>query len=289
MLLRDSVYKVIRRAILNCELAPGQELREQLLAERYRVSRSPVRDALLRLESESFVTVQPRQGYLVNAISIADAEAMLGLCLVITPACAARAARAGVVLAQSLDRFRAGPDSMDDEEAFLDYDLAFHCALADMCGNFRLRAVEYALAAQLYRVSRANFRYLRSAMCQAVRDHNAIISAIQDRDPETASSLAHHHAESAHSRIMAALRKDFRTQQQPVEAAPSWPEQEHAERNIRPPKDTLSARNPNDTLSARSPQDALFARSPKDALSARSPKDALSARSPQDALFARRA
>jgi DNA-binding GntR family transcriptional regulator len=78
VLLRESIYGAIRRAILTCEFEPGQELREQVLAERYHVSRSPVRDALLRLELESLVTVLPRQGYLVNAISIPDVAGMRG-------------------------------------------------------------------------------------------------------------------------------------------------------------------------------------------------------------------
>ena len=107
MLLRDSIYSTIRRAILSLEFQPGQELREQVLAERYRVSRSPIRDALLRLEQEGFVTVLPRQGYRVNAISVQDVEAMYDLCLLLEPACAAGAAQADDAVVATLDRFRA--------------------------------------------------------------------------------------------------------------------------------------------------------------------------------------
>src|ERR1700712_614092 len=91
MLLRDNVYEALRQAILSCDLRPGQELREHDLATRFSVSRSPVRDALLRLEGERLITVLPRQGYLVNAISIADARDIFGLRLLIEPACAAAA------------------------------------------------------------------------------------------------------------------------------------------------------------------------------------------------------
>ena len=61
MLLRDNVYESLRSDILSCRLAPGDDMREQELAERYAVSRQPVREALLRLEREHLVTVQPRQ------------------------------------------------------------------------------------------------------------------------------------------------------------------------------------------------------------------------------------
>src|ERR1700733_15154585 len=83
LLLRNSIYRAIRQAILTCGLEPGQKLREQMLAERYHVSRSPVREALLRLEVESLVTVLPRQGYLVNAITMPDVEALFDLRLLI--------------------------------------------------------------------------------------------------------------------------------------------------------------------------------------------------------------
>ena len=59
-------------------MAPGDDMREQDLAERYAVSRQPVREALLRLEREHLVTVQPRQGYRVNPISLADARDLCG-------------------------------------------------------------------------------------------------------------------------------------------------------------------------------------------------------------------
>ena len=77
MLLRENVYEMLRSDILACRLAPGDDMREQELAERYAVSRQPVREALLRLEREHLVTVQPRQGYRVNPISLSDARDLL--------------------------------------------------------------------------------------------------------------------------------------------------------------------------------------------------------------------
>ncbi len=109
MLLRDNVYLAIRNAILTCEYSPGQNLREQTLAERYRVSRSPIRDSLLRLEQENLVTVLPRQGYRVNPILPSDVKDILGLRLLLEPACAARAAQADDAALRALDSFRGFP------------------------------------------------------------------------------------------------------------------------------------------------------------------------------------
>src|SRR5438105_14945779 len=89
MLLRDNLYENLRCVILPCRFAPGDDMREQDLAERYAVSRQPVREALLRLEREHLVTVQPRQGYRVNPISLADARDLLRFRLALEPACVA--------------------------------------------------------------------------------------------------------------------------------------------------------------------------------------------------------
>ena len=91
MLLRDNVYESLRADILTCRLAPGDDMREQELAERYAVSRQPVREALLRLEREHLVTVQPRQGYRVNPISLSDARDLLRFRFALEPACVAEA------------------------------------------------------------------------------------------------------------------------------------------------------------------------------------------------------
>src|ERR1700727_1834891 len=91
MLLRDNIYDRLRTDILDCRLAPGEDMREQELAERYQVSRQPVREALLRLEREHLVTVQPRQGYRVNPISLSDARDLLRFRLALEPACVGEA------------------------------------------------------------------------------------------------------------------------------------------------------------------------------------------------------
>src|SRR5579871_4143999 len=87
MLLRENVYESLRSDILSCRLAPGDDVREQELAERYAVSRQPVREALARLAREHLVTVHPRQGYRVNPISLTDARDLLRFRLALEPAC----------------------------------------------------------------------------------------------------------------------------------------------------------------------------------------------------------
>jgi DNA-binding GntR family transcriptional regulator len=203
-LLRDTVYRALRTAILTCELRPGQELREQILAEKYRVSRSPIRDSLLRLEQEKLVTVLPRQGYRVNAISIRDMQELFGLRLIIAPACAAEAARADDAAVRALDQFRDVPGDQLAHSDFLDHNRKFHAAVARLSGNLRLAAVENGLVEELDRVVLISMQSNNAGWIpHAVSEHKSIIDAIQGHDSDTAFRLVHAHIDLAQQRHFA--------------------------------------------------------------------------------------
>ena len=78
-LLREKVYEQLRADMISCKLAPGTEIREAELALRFAVSKSPVRDALMRLEREGLVITLPRQGYRVAPVSLTDVLDMFHL------------------------------------------------------------------------------------------------------------------------------------------------------------------------------------------------------------------
>lgn len=207
MLLRDNVYDSLRSDILSCRLAPGDDMREQELAERYAVSRQPVREALLRLEREHLVTVQPRQGYRVNPISLGDARDLLRLRLALEPACVAEAiehAPAEVLLA--LDEYRT---FSGNREEFIIYNCAFHSALAHASGNRRMALSACDLIEQadrLVRVSLANVKGHDPA--QLVAEHAALIDAMQRRDARGAGRIIKTHIQKAEKRVLPALARN---------------------------------------------------------------------------------
>src|SRR6478735_8172386 len=115
-LMRSDIYGVIRREILSCAIPPGAEIRDADIAERFSVSRSPVRDALLRLEAEGLVVISPRKGYRASPISIADARDLFEFRAVLEAACAANvAAEASDEAMRTLDRFRSMHDYAEGE------------------------------------------------------------------------------------------------------------------------------------------------------------------------------
>lgn len=203
-LLRENIYEQLRSDILQCRLAPGDDIRETELAERYSVSRQPVREALARLERDYLVTIHPRQGYRVNPISIADARDLLRFRLAVEPACVAEAiehAPDSVLL--GLNQFRKFDGSGD---AFIEYNREFHSALANSSGNRRMSAAAKDLIEQadrLVRVSVANVKN-RDHM-QLVGEHVDLIDAMQRRDARGAARLIRAHIQKSEKRILPAL------------------------------------------------------------------------------------
>jgi DNA-binding GntR family transcriptional regulator len=211
---------LLREAILTCELQPGQELREQILAEHYHVSRSPIRDSLLRLEQENLVTVLPRQGYLVNPISLSDAEDIFGLRLLIEPACAAAAAKADDAALRVMDQFRGIADTERTQSEFLECNMAFHRAIIGLSANARMAAIAIELDEQFQRLMRFSLQSFDYGQVRRVfADHEAIIDALQAHDSDLAARLAYEHSERAHARILANLPRAAQPPMKPPTAA----------------------------------------------------------------------
>src|SRR3981081_3414106 len=207
MLLRDNVYENLRSDILTCRLAPGDDMREQELAERYAVSRQPVREALLRLDRWHRVTVQPRQGYRVNPISLSDARDLLRFRLALEPACVAEAIEnAPDDVLEALDKYRRFAGNHED---FIAYNRAFHSALAHASGN-RGRAPAWCdlsgQADRLVRVSVANVR--GHDPTKLVAEHVALIEAMQHRDARSAARIINAHITPNKQRVLPALARN---------------------------------------------------------------------------------
>jgi len=185
-LLHVDVFHSLRRDILSCRLAPGAELREAELAERFEVSKSPVRDALSRLVHEGLVVVMPRQGYRVAAISVKDVRDMFEYRAVLEGACARIAAEnATDDDLRALDRFRAF-EAKKYEAGFIGYNRDFHHAVIRLCGNARLARAAESQIDQMDRVITVSVGAMRSRdPARVVSQHVDIIDALQRRDGPT--------------------------------------------------------------------------------------------------------
>jgi DNA-binding GntR family transcriptional regulator len=202
-LIRTSVYERIRSEILSCALKPGSLLQERDLAERYAVSKSPIRDALLRLETQNLIEVMPRKGYRVRPISVADARELYEMRLMLERACVTRLVEtAGDAQMDVLASFREGPDE-DDLPRWIAYNRDFHLAIAEGCGNARLANATREVLEQFDRLTLISVTANENGgLARYVEEHTAIIDAVQRRDKRAAASLVKDHVENSRKRLL---------------------------------------------------------------------------------------
>lgn len=206
ILERDRVFQLVRQDILNCELKPGEELREADLAKRYGVSKTPVRDAMQKLEFEGLVDIEPRRGHRVRPISMRDAEDILDLRAILESAVVTKIARTAAAeeLAR-LDLLRQG--NTNSVQEFAEYNRGFHASLAAMSGNRRL-AEETVRVMEFYdRLAIVSLTiYSREGGFDGpLADHNSIIDALQARNGRLAGRLVREHVERSRGQIMRGL------------------------------------------------------------------------------------
>lgn len=205
-LLRESVYEQLRADIIKCRIAPGSDIREAALAERFQVSKSPIRDALMRLEREGLVITIPRQGYRVTPISLADVEDMFHLRAALERACMERIVRrASSEHLATLDSFRLF-DADQWQGGFVEYNRAFHRHMAELAGNTRMRDHLGDLIDQMERavlVSVNNIKHGNPAT--VVAEHCELIDALQERKSRRAEKIAEDHINAAAKRVTNAV------------------------------------------------------------------------------------
>ena len=211
-LLRETVYEQIRADILSLRLAPGAEMREAELAARFEVSKSPVRDALMRLERENLVITLPRQGYRVAPVSLSDVQDMFHLRIALERACMERIVRqASDEQLASLEPFRRF--ERDDWAAgFIEYNRAFHRKLAEIAGNPRMRdqlnnLIDQMERAVLMSVNRATQG--SGDTSGLVEEHSRLIDALQQRQGKRAERQAEQHIAAAGKRVTEAISRSI--------------------------------------------------------------------------------
>ncbi|MHB2166371.1 GntR family transcriptional regulator [Alsobacter sp. R-9] len=205
-LIRTAVYHRLRSDILSCALRPGSQLQEKQLCERYGVSKSPIRDAMLKLEELSLVEIMPRKGYRVRPISLADARELYDLRLLLERECVSKAVESApdATLA-ALDQFRNVDGAMPLAD-WIEYNRAFHGALADASGNSRLARMTRQVLDQFDRLTTMSVEQSGpGGRSRFVAEHGGLIDALQRRDKRQAVALSRDHAEGSRKRVFAAL------------------------------------------------------------------------------------
>jgi DNA-binding GntR family transcriptional regulator len=209
-LLREAVYEQLRADILSCRLPPGAEIREAELAARFQVSKSPVRDALMRLEREALVITLPRQGYRVASISLTDVQDMFHLRAALERACMERIVRLATDEQLAILEAYRVYQAEDWEGGFVAYNRSFHRKLAELAANARMRDQLGELIDQMERavlMSLSNVNVKKGNSKSIVDEHCRIVDALQGRQQKIAERLAERHIGSAAKRVNDAISR----------------------------------------------------------------------------------
>lgn len=175
-LLRDTAYDALRREIVEGRLEPGARLRDHELAARLGLSRTPVREALSRLEEEGLVETRPQSYTRVTPLSRADAREAFPIVAALHALAAQLAAldRQDLARLRTINRRFAAALEAQDTEAAVAADDDFHAVFVERSGNRELARTLERLQPRLRRLERARFGSLAGR--RSVEQHDRIIA-----------------------------------------------------------------------------------------------------------------
>lgn len=193
----ERAYQDIKRRILDNEMPAGFQALEQELAEMLGMSRTPVREALIRLAEEGIVEVRPRHGMRVLPISVADMREIYEILTGLESTAAEIVATRGLTKDELGALHTAVSDmdaalAKDDLPGWAQADEHFHNLLVEYCGNERLRTWVNTCRDQAHRARMATLR-LRPKPVDSNKDHAAVVAAIERRDADAARRIHHEH------------------------------------------------------------------------------------------------
>jgi DNA-binding GntR family transcriptional regulator len=195
--LRSQTYKILKNMIITREILPGKKINEETLAQEIGVSRTPIREALFRLEHEGIVKIIPRRGAFVvkpskeNIIEILQVREVLEALIVrlVTPLLEEADIRE---LRSCLEKLRAKPEEERHIIDYTDSELTFHDLLHRKCPNQMLRRMMEMVNAHL-QIIRLRTVVLPGRAQKTLDEHTAILEMIEKGNAEEAELMMRRH------------------------------------------------------------------------------------------------
>ena len=204
--LSERVYSAFKRDIIHGFFQPGEALSEKELAHRYRASRTPVREAAVRLQNDRLLRIVPNRGYFVAQITLQVLNDIYEFRNAVECSAAELAATKGATSEAlkeltDLAKTRCKPGNRESCARFIQADTAFHVGIAFLARNQLLvRAVSEARS-QMERImlAAADINYFGEL---PGREHLAILAAIREKDSERARQLMHDHIMQSKDKVL---------------------------------------------------------------------------------------
>ncbi len=209
----EAAYASIKARILDSDLPPGSHVLEQVLAKEMGMSRTPTREALVRLQQEGLLQIVPRHGVRISTLSPSDMRDIYQVLVSLEPTAIelltllrpSREDLAGLVTACD-NMERALASDPPDLRAWAAADELFHMDLAARCGNRRLASMVMTVWDQAHR-ARMFTLFMREVPRRSTAEHRAVVEAILAGDPGYARTLYEAHRRRGGEELMAIIER----------------------------------------------------------------------------------
>ena len=189
---REVIAETLREEIIHGTIAPQARLHEVELAERFRTSRTPVREALRQLESEGFLAIRPRRGAVVAPVTPKDIQEFYELKSVLEGYAARKATE--LLTDDQINRMERLNEKLEqlrqegDLLAMVEVHNRFHEVFTQACGNERISNLLKGLVKQHQRL-RISLSSHTDAIQESIAQHREIVTAFRKRDPNLVEEL----------------------------------------------------------------------------------------------------
>ena len=211
MPLRDVVFNTLRQAILKGELKPGERLMEIALAEKLGVSRTPIREAMRKLELEGLVVMIPRRGAEVANITEKDLNDVLEVRIALENVAIEKACTR--MSEEDMGRLWLAAKEFEHTMAegnlvrLAEADVVFHEIIYRASDNKRLNQVLNNLREQIYRY-RVDYLKEEETRNVLVKEHEELTKAIRQRDVKKAQEISFRHIENQRRAIIQSIEAE---------------------------------------------------------------------------------
>ena len=206
-------YAQIKARILDSDLRPGSQILELTLAQELGLSRTPVREALVRLEQEGLLEIVPRHGARISALSLSDMREIYDVLVALEPAAIELLTRRQPNrddLSSLIDACKKMETALGqtppDLKSWAEADEMFHANMAALCGNRRLAAMIMTVWEQAHR-ARMFTLSLRELPTRSTAEHRAVVEAILQGDATYARQLYEGHRRRGGEELMTIIER----------------------------------------------------------------------------------
>lgn len=220
--LREKILETIREAIISGALKPGEKVAEPELAERFGISRTPIREAFRQLESEGYLTVSPRKGAVVVSFSQKDVEEFYAIKSILEGYAARRACEN--LTDKEIDKLQGINEKLrvlsgnGDVKNFFKIHNDFHDLFIKAANNDKLYDMIANLVGKFQRLRVASLS-LPGRMKVSVEEHEKIIDAFRKRNPVLSEKLVRKNAEYGGKVLMQGARGSLPLKPEELSAA----------------------------------------------------------------------